>query len=141
MSFVDKIRTLGREELWRDIGLLVYRLGFAGAVIWRHGYPKIERLMNNPDKFFDPIGIGPFLSLALAAFAEIICALAVGFGWFTRWTSLILTINFVVIVVFLHELRVPGNRGELALLYLIAFGVLLLTGAGRFSLDRRSGRR
>jgi putative oxidoreductase len=137
MSFTAKLRSLARDEFWRDIGLLALRLGFAGAVIWRHGYPKIPALLGNPDQFFDPIGIGGSASLALAAFAEVVCALAVALGWYSRWASLILTGNFVVIVLFLHQLQVPGDRGELALLYLIAFAGLFFTGPGRFSLDRR----
>jgi putative oxidoreductase len=140
MSFSDKVRSLAHDELWRDIGLLIFRIGFAGVVIWRHGYPHLLGLLNSPNQFFDPIGIGPTASLALATFAELLCAGALMFGWLSRWCSLILTVNFVVIVFVLHELGVPGDRGELALLYLIAFAALFFTGPGRFSLDRRLGR-
>ena len=140
MSFTTKLQSLARDEIWRDIGLLALRLGFSAAIIWRHGYAKIPALLGNPDQFFDPIGIGATASLALAAFAEVLCALALALGWFSRWASLILTGNFLVIVLFLHQLQVPGDRGELALLYFIAFAALFLTGPGRFSLDRRRGR-
>ena len=141
MSFTDKVRSLVRDELWRDIGILALRIGFAGTLIWRHGYAKIPALINNPDQFLDPIGIGATASLALAVFAEVVCALALVLGWFSRWASLILAGNFTVIVLVFHELEVPGEQGELALLYLIAFAALFLTGPGRFSLDRRLGRR
>jgi len=46
-------------------------------------------------------------------------------------------INFAVIVFVLHKGQVPGDRGELALLFLVAFTALLLTGPGRYSLDER----
>jgi putative oxidoreductase len=48
-------------------------------------------------------------------------------------------INFGVIVFVLHGAQVPGDRGELALLFLVAFTTLLLTGPGRYSLDQRLG--
>jgi putative oxidoreductase len=140
MTFRETGRRLARNELWRDIGLLVLRVGFAVVVIWRHGYPHLLGLMNTPDQFFDPIGLGATTSLVLATFAEFLCAGLLALGWLSRWCCLILTVNFVVIVFVLHELGVPGDRGELALLYLIAFATLFFTGPGRFSLDQRLGR-
>ena len=135
---------MGRLALSRtDLGLLVGRVGFAGVLILRHGYPKIPALLNHPDRFFDPIGIGPTASLALAAFAEIVCAGLLALGLLGRLPCIPLVLNFAVIVFPLHQAAVPGDRGELAVLYLGASLVFLITGPGRYSLGSflaRAGR-
>ena len=120
----------------QDWGLLLARIGFAGLLIWRHGIPKLPAFAADPVQFFDPLGLGPWLSLVLATFAEIVCALALGLGIFSRPAALLLMINFGVIVFVLHQAGVPGDRGELAFLFLIAFSVLFLTGPGRYSVDQ-----
>jgi putative oxidoreductase len=123
-----------------DLGLLVGRMGFAGVLILRHGYPKIPALLNHPNQFFDPIGLGPTASLALAAFAEIVCAGLLALGLLGRLPTIPLVINFAVIVFPLHEASMPGDRGELAVLYLGASIVFLITGPGRYSLSAFLGR-
>ena len=133
----------GRDGFWRDLGLLIARIGFSGALIWRHGIPKIPDLAAEPVQFLDPLGLGPGVSLALATFAECVCAFALALGILSRLASLGLVINFAVIVFVLHQAQVPGGQGELALLYLVAFTMLLLAGPGRYSLDvlmRRTAR-
>lgn len=118
---------------WTDTGLLVGRVGFAAVLILRHGYPKIPALLNHPDRFFDPIGIGPTASLTLAAFAEVVCAGLLALGVLGRLPSIPLVVNFAVIVFALHQASVPGDRGELAVVYLGASLVFLLTGPGRYT--------
>ena len=49
----------GRDGSWRDLGLLIARVGFSGSLIWRHGVSKIPALVADPVEFFDPLGIGP----------------------------------------------------------------------------------
>ena len=125
----------GRDGFLRDLGLLVARLGFSGTLFWRHGIRKIPALFAEPVQFLDPLGLGPATSLALATFAEAVCTFALALGLLSRFASMTLVINFAVIVFVLHEARVPDDRGEMALLYLVAFTTLLLTGPGRYSLD------
>ena len=45
----------GSDGFWRDLGLLIARIGFAGALIWRHGIPKIPDLAATPVQFLDPL--------------------------------------------------------------------------------------
>ena len=139
MNLRNTLFDSGRDGSSRDLGLLIGRVGFSGTLIWRHGLTKIPSLVADPVEFFDPLGLGPWTSLVLATFAECICAFAVAFGILSRFACLALVINFGVIVFVLHRAQVPGDRGELALLFLVAFSTLLVTGPGRYSLDQRLG--
>lgn len=134
MNVLAKVlRTSGHDTRWLHIGLLIGRVGFAVSLIWLHGYSKLPALLTRPNQFFDPLGLGPATSLALAIFAELICAILLALGFLGRWPCVPLVLNFGVIVFVLHEVQVPGDRGELALLYLVAFSMLLLTGPGRYT--------
>lgn len=127
----------GRDGFWRDLGLLIARAGFSGTVLLRHGLPKIPALAADPIQFLDPLGLGPGLSLILAIFAEVVCALVLLLGVLSRFASATLAFNFAVIVLVLHRAEIPGDRGELALLYFLVFAALTLTGPGRFSIGAR----
>lgn len=83
-----------------------------------------------------PIGIGATLSFYMAAFAEGICAILLILGLLSRFASLVLTVNFIVIFIF-HAFIIQDGFEilELRFLYLLPFIALTFTGAGRFSLD------
>ena len=130
----------GRDGFWRNLGLLILRVGFAGTLLLRHGLPKIPALAADPIQFFDPLGLGPGVSLVLAILAEVVCAVALLLGLLSRFASATLATNFAVVVFFIHQAEVPGDRGELALLYLLVFVALTLTGPGQFSFDARRRR-
>lgn len=116
------------------LGIPLLRL-CSGGMLLTHGYPKLLMLLNGQGgAWADPLGIGPFLSLTLCVFAEFACSIAVMLGFMTRMAALILVINFVV-VVFVVNRQLPWDKAELGALYLVCFAVLLLTGAGRYSLD------
>jgi len=127
----------GRDGFWRNLGLLITRVGFTGTLLLRHGLPKIPALITGPIQFFDPLGLGPGVSLGLAIFAEVVCSVALLLGFLSRFASATLAINFAIVVFFIHQAEIPGDRGELALLYLLVFSALTLTGPGRFSFDAR----
>ncbi len=59
-----------------DLALLLLRLTFGGMMIYGHGWRKLLRLFGDePIKFRDVFGMGPEVSLVLAVFAEVLCAL------------------------------------------------------------------
>ena len=85
----------------------------------------------------DPIGIGAIPSYYMAAFAEGICAILVVAGLFSRFATLILSINFLVVVGF-HASSGDGfDMLELPIIYLAAFVAFTLTGPGNISLDNK----
>jgi len=116
-----------------DLGLLVLRLG-AGGLLLMHGWGKVTDLVSGEPQFVDPIGIGPLPSLVLAAFAEFVCALLVTIGLKVRWTAIPVVFNMAVAAFVAHG-DDPFGEGELALMYLVSFLALALTGAGRYSFD------
>ena len=117
-----------------DVGLLVLRLGAGCALAFGHGLGKLQKMMSGDFEFADPLGIGGAPSLILATLAELVCALAVAAGLWTRWTAIppAATMAVAALIVQADD---PWGKKELAVLYLAAFAALALTGGGRFALD------
>ena len=127
---------IGHPGPQRDLGLLVLRVAFSAALIGAHGWGKMTTLFGGGGEGFpDPLGIGGVTSLALAVFAEVVCALAVILGIGGRLPAVVLTVLFLVAFFMVHGGDPFGER-ELAFTYLVAFAVLALTGPGRYSLGR-----
>ena len=122
------------ERLMTDLGLLVLRVGLAALLIGLHGWGKLAAYGDKAGSFPDPLGVGGPVSMALAVFAEFFCAIAVMLGLATRLALIPLVIMFVVAAALVHG-GDPLQAREPALLYLIPFVVLFLTGPGRFSVD------
>lgn len=123
-----------------DAGLLVLRLWLGGAMAALHGYQKLMKFSTIAPKFADPFGVGPTTSLALTVFAELLCAVLLALGIFTRACALVLAITMAVAFFVAHggKLSGPGN-GELAFLFLGGYLTLLIAGGGRYSLDAKMG--
>lgn len=117
-----------------DLGLLILRLG-AGGLMLTHGTPKLIKLFGNEEiAFADPFGLGMGVTLALAVFAEFICSILVILGLGTRLAAIPLIVTMGTAVFIIHASD-PFQRKEMALIYLLIFVVLLVTGAGKHSLD------
>lgn len=122
------------KELAPDVGLLVLRLFFGISMALAHGLPKLQRFSELQTSFPDPLGMGSLLSLSLAIFAELACALAVALGFLFRLSLLPLIITMVVAAFIVHG-HDPFNKQELALAYLSVYVALIFAGPGRFSVD------
>ncbi len=125
-----------------SIGLLLLRLATGGFMAYQHGYGK-WLLWSRPGAvgFADPLGVGPKVSLALAIFGELVCGALILLGLGTRVAALPAAITMGVAAFVVHGDDLFGE-GELALLYLTGYLVLIATGAGRLSMDaiiRRNG--
>src|SRR5690606_11187015 len=114
--------------------LLFLRIA-GGAMMLTHGIGKFNRLTGEgPIKFADPIGVGEEASLFLAVFAEFFCAIFLIAGFATRLSAIPLTITMLVAAFIVHAEDGFGKQ-ELPLMYITMYLVLILMGAGKFSLD------
>lgn len=117
-----------------DVAILILRVGLAFMML-THGIGKAGLLFSGDEiKFIDPIGLGATVSLILAVFAEVICSFLILIGLKLRFsvTPLIVT---MLIAIFMVHLSDPWSSKELAVMYLLGYVVLFLSGAGKFSLD------
>lgn len=122
------------------IALLLLRLLFGGSMVYAHGWGKLTNFEAYSEQFPDPIGLGPVVSLGLATFAEVFCAIAVVIGLFTRLATIPLLITMLVAVLVVHA-DDPFAKKELGLLYIGGFALLLARGAGPLSIDAWISRR
>ena len=123
-----------KNDPFKDFALLIIRLG-SGAMMLTHGIPKINRLFGEgPVKFADPFGLGPELSLGMAIFAEVICAILLMVGFKTRLATIPLIITMLTAAFYAHW-NDPFGKKELPLLYICVFLAILAFGAGKFALD------
>lgn len=116
----------------------VFRIFVAFFMIYGHGFGKLMNVFSGNFQFLDPIGLGPEISLILAAFAEGICAFLILIGFWTRLASLFLIVNMSVALFFYH-LPAGDTFGdiEVLLFYLLSWIVIFLLGPGKYSIDNR----
>lgn len=120
---------------YNDAALLILRLTFGLFMIYGHGWGKLLRLFGSEEiRFADPFGIGPVASLALAVFAEVLCAALIAIGLFTRWATIPLIITMLV-AVFIAHAGDPFRDLEKGLMFLMVYVTLFLSGPGKYSLD------
>lgn len=117
-----------------NIALFVLRVGSGLLVLFAHGYNKFVKFETVAPKFMNFLGIGRSLSLSLCIFAEVVCALFVILGLFTRLACIPLVINFAVALAFAHKYDFLHN-GEKASLFFLIFLAILFVGPGRISVD------
>jgi putative oxidoreductase len=128
------------DQVLLHLGLLVLRAGFGLMMLLGHGWDKLIHFGQVREKFPDPIGLGPGISLALCVFAEVFCSALVTIGLLTRLALVPLIINMLVAVMVIHAADEWAKR-ELACVYLTVYIALMLTGPGMFALDRVLWRR
>jgi putative oxidoreductase len=91
-------------------------------------------LGDGPIKFADPFGLGPEISLALAIFAEVGCAVLVMFGFKARLAAIPLMATMLTAALYAHRDDSFGKK-ELPLLYFLVFLAISIFGSGKYSLD------
>ncbi|MDP2236639.1 MAG: DoxX family protein [Bacteroidales bacterium] len=115
--------------------LLVSRV-LISVFMLTHGWPKLMRFFSEDSiRFADPLGVGVIPSLLLAVFSEVVCSLFIILGLGTRAASIPLIITMAVAAFVVHA-DDPFARKEMALLYLLAYIMLLIFGSGKYSIDR-----
>lgn len=116
-----------------NFSMLLLRVSFGLLMIAQHGMPKLMNFATVARGFYDPMGIGSKTSLILVIFAEVFCSIFIILGLFTRIAVIPLII--LMCVAFFGANGGQVAQGELALLYLTAYLVLLFLGPGRVSVD------
>lgn len=118
-----------------DWGVLILRVSVS-VMMLTHGLPKFNQLINGEHGFADPIGIGELPSLILAVGAEVFCSLFLILGLASR-AVLIPLIFTMCLAYFVIHANDPFDVKEHALLFLVPYITLFLTGPGRISLDKK----
>ncbi len=116
-----------------SIALLVLRIAFAGMLM-THGWAKLSNFDATAQAFE---AMGGAVAAGLVIFAEFFCSIGVIIGLLYRLALIPLIINMSVAFFAAHGARLTGeNNGEMAYLYLVVFVVLMITGPGKYALDR-----
>ena len=118
----------------KDWGLLVLRL-VVGIFMLTHGWAKLSNFAEMSQQFPAMMGLSSQAGLTLIIFAEFFCSIALILGLFTRLAAIPLIIGMAVAAFVAHGAD-PFSAKELSLLYFGVYVSLLLTGAGKISLDR-----
>ncbi|RNL80679.1 DoxX family protein [Sinomicrobium pectinilyticum] len=122
------------------LGLALLRI-CASALMMTHGFGKLQMLLNGGEiEFADPVGVGAKTSLILAVIGEFIAPIFVIIGFKTRWAALPTIITMMVAAFVIHGSD-PLAKKEMALLYLVIFTTIALTGPGKFSIDGALGKK
>lgn len=131
------MRPYGATSSGNDLGLLLLRIFLGVSLFLKHGLEKLTHFSQMAASFPDPIHIGSHASLIFALISDAICSLLLVLGVATRVAALIVAINIGVAFYFVHHAAFGTDHGELMVLYIGGALVLLFTGAGRFSIDRK----
>jgi putative oxidoreductase len=117
-----------------DIAILVIRIGIA-LLMLTHGLPKLASAFSDePVQFPSLFGMSGTVSLGLAVFAEVFCSLFVLVGFGTRLAVIPLIITMLVAIIQIHAAD-PFGKKELAVHFLFAYIILLISGSGKYSVD------
>lgn len=120
-----------------NIGLLLLRIVFCGAMIYGHGLGKLNKLIAGNFKFSDPIGIGEAPTLFLAVFSEFIAPIFILIGFKSKFFSFFPAATMFVAAFVVH-LGDPFSRIEKAILFLAVFIFFMISGPGKYSIDKFS---
>ena len=118
-----------------SLSMLILRVSFALLMI-PHGYEKLRSFMSGNHDFPDPLHVSPIVSQGLTVFAEFFCSILLILGLFTR-PALIILIGCMAVIAFILQWNDPLGDKEHAILYLIGYITIFLTGAGKYSLDAK----
>lgn len=106
---------------------------FFGILFFTHGVDKMINFNELSYTYPSVFGLGSYMTLMLAIFCEFCCSLFLIAGLIVRIIVVPMIISMAVAFFDIHDAMFP--EGELALIYLIMFTVLFITGPGRYSLD------
>ncbi|ANG93834.1 DoxX family protein [Enterobacteriaceae bacterium 155047] len=122
-----------------NAGLFFLRLTGCLLLLHVHGLPKVFHFSEELTRIEDPFGLGPWMSLLPAIFAEVICPIFILAGIFTRLACLPIVGVLLVAMVFVHP-DWSIAEGQFGWLLLIIFTTLALTGPGEWRIHLRNSK-
>ena len=130
---MKKLISTGYNDFSFNLATFILRIGL-GVLMIPHGYDKLVHFMQYKKDFYNLLGMGSTVSLAVVVFAELFCSVFLIMGLFTRVIAAILAIEMTIVVFSKHHGQVFGE-GEHGMLYLTGYLAIVLLGPGRASLD------
>jgi putative oxidoreductase len=112
--------------------ILVVRVVF-GVLFFTHGLDKMMNFTELVNVYPSVLGFGSYMTLMVTIFCEFCCSLFLIAGLLVRLMTVPMIIAMGVAFFDIHDALLP--EGELALIYLIVFIILFITGPGCFSVD------
>jgi len=135
----------GTRDPLASTGLLVMRVGFGLMMLLGHGLPKLQNYQTFLEKWTIAPAIWPLskmsmpMSLMSAIGAELFASGLIVLGLMTRPAAFVLGFAMCVAAFQVHGadpvFSMGGPSKEMAVLYLLPAFILIITGAGQFSLD------
>ena len=128
----------------KDYFYFVFRV-LVGLLFMQHGLQKMFGLFEGPGipgfaGFLSTLGFpAPIFFSYVAASIELFGGLAIALGLFARLAAFIATLELLIAYSIAHipnDLIPILNQGELALLYVASFLVIMVFGAGKWSLEK-----
>jgi putative oxidoreductase len=123
-----------------DWGLFLLRVGAFLSLFVKHGFGRLTNHAQMPWSSQNPV------HAIYAAFADGICSIMVILGLGTRWAAAAIFINMFISFSFInhfnfvkHTVAFLNNQGEVMGQYMAFCLVMMIVGAGRFSLDWKLG--
>lgn len=132
-QYFNKVKLI-TNKLGNDAALLVFRLLAAIAILKAHGLPKLLNFQDTLLHIPEPIGLGTTFSAYFAIFTNVLCAIMVALGLFTRAAAFFiftLTLSGLLLI----HLNGSSKIQDVPFIYSILFGFIAYIGAGKFSLD------
>jgi len=120
------------------------RLVGVTPLLMKHGLEKVFTFSAMAAHFPNPLHVGPVPTLVFAMLSDAICSTLLVLGLATRWAALICLINISAAWALVHHFQFFGHgadHGEVMVLYIAIMLTLLLSGAGRYSIDGWLARR
>lgn len=136
----------GTRDTTASIGIAALRVMLALMMLCGHGWPKLQQFHTLKERFYSadffPLHHSATFNLIATIVAEVGASSLIILGLATRPAAFVLGMTMVVAVFGYHHdaawfVNPPSTlvAKELGLLYLIPLIAIILTGAGRFSLD------
>ena len=113
--------------------LLLFMRLFFGALFFMHGLDKLTNFNALSETYPSVMGLGSYTTLMVTIFCEFACSMFLVVGLLTRVVLIPMVVAMAVAFFDVHDGMMP--EGELALIFMIVFIVLFMTGPGRYSID------